>query len=66
VEWEPIVTSLIGSSPATGLCLVAIRALWKRLEERDDALAASQAARIEDLRAILELSSSGHESRTKG
>lgn len=56
---------MIGSSPATALCVLAVRALWKRLEERDDQLAALNKARIEDLRAILELSSSGPESRTR-
>jgi hypothetical protein len=66
VEWDAIVSSLIGSSPATALCALAVRALWTRLRERDADLAECQAARIEDLRTILELSSSGNESRMKG
>lgn len=61
MEWDSIVASLIGSSPATALCVMAIRALWKRLEERDEQLAEANRARVEDLRAILELSSSGRE-----
>lgn len=56
---------MIGSSPATALCVLAIRALWKRLEERDEALAEANRARVEDLRAILELSSSGQESKPR-
>lgn len=59
MEWEPIVTSFIGSSPATGLCLLAIRALWTRLRERDAEIAELNQARIEDLRSILELTDSG-------
>jgi hypothetical protein len=66
VEWQSVVSSLIGSSPATALCVLAIRALWKRLEERDEELAQANRARVEDLRAILELSSSGVASRPKG
>lgn len=63
MEWQSVVSSLIGSSPATALCVLAVRALWQRLEERDKALAEANRARVEDLRAILELSSSGRESK---
>lgn len=60
MEWGSIVSSLIGSSPATALCALAVRALWTRLKERDAEIADLNQARIEDLRQILELSSSGH------
>lgn len=59
MEWDSLLTSLIGSSPATGMCLFAIRVLWLRLKERDSELADLNQARIEDLRQILELSDSG-------
>lgn len=65
MEWQSIVSSLIGSSPATALCVLAIRALWKRLEDRDAEISDLNRARIEDLRQILELSSSGLESRLR-
>lgn len=64
MQWDSILNSLIGSSPATALCALAVRALWTRLRERDlESAAASKAAaadlaavnqaRIADLTAIL-------------
>jgi hypothetical protein len=53
VQWDSILNSLIGSSPATAFCALAVRALWTRLRERDADLAAANKARIDDLTAIL-------------
>ena len=64
MEWDSIIASLIGSSPATGLCALAVRALWTRLRERDAELTALNQKRIDDLLAIVAQLPSSQRSKT--
>jgi hypothetical protein len=53
MEWDSVISSLIGSSPSTALCALAVRALWKRLQERDAEITATQEKRVSDLLTIV-------------
>jgi hypothetical protein len=64
VEWSKIVESVAGSSPLAGALALALFSLWKKAEKSDSAkdarisqleqqLAASQTARLDDLKSIL-------------
>jgi hypothetical protein len=63
VQWDTVLNSLIGSSPATALCALAARALWTRLRERDAEITLLNQARIDDFKAILKLLDSSPRSK---